>query len=241
MTASGTVDDYTADVQAAIVKIFATAAGIAESRVSFEVTAASVNLAITIESSSKAAAETVNSNLGPSLASADAAAALMPPGVMVISTPTIVIAAAREPELVEEEGVALGASETGGTTGMVIVAASASAFIASVVAALLCRRALERCANSKMPGTALDVVHVVNHSLDEGKEQADGSCDASSPPAYVGVGNEEGAECRGNQETTCPVVPPIEADVARELKTINSLAVQRIQGIRERTESMLRV
>jgi hypothetical protein len=97
MTASGDVADYTASVQAAIVANFASAAGVAQSRVSLRVSAASVRLEITIESASKAAADAAQSSLAPALADASATADLMPAGFTVESTPTIAVVAAPEP------------------------------------------------------------------------------------------------------------------------------------------------
>ena len=97
MTASGDVADYTASVQDAIVAKFAIAAGVAQSRVSLRVSAASVRLEITIESASKASADGVQSSLGPALADASAASDLMPAGFTVESAPTIATVAAPEP------------------------------------------------------------------------------------------------------------------------------------------------
>ena len=97
MTASGTIDDYTADVRASIVANFAEAAGVDTSRVSLEVIAASVHLVVSIESDSESAAKAAESSLAPSLASAGAAAALMPAGVTVESTPMLAVTPALAP------------------------------------------------------------------------------------------------------------------------------------------------
>ena len=97
MTASGDVADYTASVQAAIIANFASAARVPQSRVSLRVSAASVRLEITIESASKAAADTAQNSLAPALADASTAADLMPAGFTVESTPTIAVVAAPEP------------------------------------------------------------------------------------------------------------------------------------------------
>lgn len=96
MVASGTVDDYTAALRSDILARFAKAAGVAESRVSLEVTAASVNLVVTITSTSKTAAGSVKSSLEPSLSSVAAATALLPPGVTVESVPTLEVVKSAE-------------------------------------------------------------------------------------------------------------------------------------------------
>ena len=97
MTASGDVADYTATVQEAIIKSFASVAGVLQSSVSLKVTAASVRLEITIESASKAAAETAQSNMGAALSDASAATDLMPAGFTVESTPIVAVTAAPAP------------------------------------------------------------------------------------------------------------------------------------------------
>lgn len=90
LTASGTVSDYTPTRQRAIAHNFAVAAGVSVDRVSIAVLPASVRLVITIVSPTRAAAQSIQTALAPSLASPAAAAALLPDDVTVESTPTIV-------------------------------------------------------------------------------------------------------------------------------------------------------
>ena len=91
MTASGDVADYTAIVRDAIVAAFAEASGVDPANVTLTVTAASVRLAITIATSTEAAAQAAQAALGPSLTSADAATALLPSGFSVDATPTLAL------------------------------------------------------------------------------------------------------------------------------------------------------
>ena len=94
LTASGAVEDYDAAVQSEIVAKFAAAAGVAETSVFLAISAASVNLAITIGSATRTAAQAAQAAIEPSLASATLAANLMPSGFVVQSTPLITVAAA---------------------------------------------------------------------------------------------------------------------------------------------------
>ena len=89
LVTSGTLDDFTDAVRLSIVSSFANAAGVSTSRVSLEVTPASVLLSISIASTSRDAAQAVQAMLAPRLATASAAAELMPRGVSVVSTPKV--------------------------------------------------------------------------------------------------------------------------------------------------------
>ena len=94
MTASGDVVDYTADIREEIIKSFASAAGVAQSRVSLTVQTASVLLTVTIAAQSEAEAQAAQHALSPLLVSKDAATALLPKGFTVESSPEITVAAA---------------------------------------------------------------------------------------------------------------------------------------------------
>ena len=93
MMASGDVADYTAAMRSAIVANFARVPGVAKSRVTLTVTAASVRLLVIIISETKAAAEAMKINLASSLSDAAAASDLMPAGFIVTSVPSITVAA----------------------------------------------------------------------------------------------------------------------------------------------------
>ena len=94
MTVSGAVDDFTPEVRDTIIAKFAEAAGVATTRISLEVVAASVHLVVTIQSRSQTVADAVQSTLAASLSSASAATDLMPAGFVVESKPTIAVTAA---------------------------------------------------------------------------------------------------------------------------------------------------
>ena len=149
MTASGDVSDYTAEVRDSIVGNFAAAAGVAQSRVSLDVAAASVRLSITIASSTQAGAEAAQTSLAPSLSSSVTAAALMPSGFTVESTPTLAVTEA------PPEGTALSPppplsstddEPTGGGGGGALIGAGAAAAVLLLIPAvlLLKRRKLAR-------------------------------------------------------------------------------------------------
>ena len=89
MIASGSVDDYTADVRSSIIKAFAERAQVAESDVMLQVTAASVNLEVVIVCSTRDASDAVTRTIQPMLSSSTGASVFLPEGLTVESVPVV--------------------------------------------------------------------------------------------------------------------------------------------------------
>ena len=155
MTASGDVSDYTSSVKSAIVANFASVAGVAQSRVTLTVEAASVRLQITITSSSKAAAQAAQNNLGPSIGSMEAAAALLPAGFSVESTPAIAVVQASTLGDTSDASVPTGQGAVqaeGGSTALVVgIAMGVVVLIVVVLGALTLRSKGGSSRKDKMP------------------------------------------------------------------------------------------
>ena len=151
MTASGTVDDYSGGVREQILSKFAQEAGVARTRVSIEVTAASVNIVLSIKSDTKAAAEAVKVTLANSIKTAEGATAFLPDGFTVETIPVINVSKATEESLKSGNNETIHREDTMEASPHMLVALIGGATALLVVSLIACqwrRRQLQRRSSS---------------------------------------------------------------------------------------------
>lgn len=148
LTATGSVEDFTSEVQRTLAQAISQLVNVPESYITITVTPASVSITIAIASSNQAAAQTVASTLATSLSTVDEATSLLRsalPSITAISAPVI---------FVEGDLYVAANSNSGSQSGVVIAIAACAAVLLLVFGAVYQR-------NNKNSGSAMPAMHDV--------------------------------------------------------------------------------